>query len=118
MTGWTEESGVFVPDVRPPDMTVDQLRGIALGLNHAVVESLAQAGDSELDVPAWEETQAEIQNGWLEPCEVSDLRVVHVAKRFPLQQGGKLRLIDDFSAAGVNQTVGLAKNSGWSRWTS
>ena len=31
MTGWTEESGVFVPDVRPPDMTVDQLRGIALG---------------------------------------------------------------------------------------
>ena len=109
MTGWTEESGVFVPDVRPPDMTVDQLRGIALGLNHAVVESLAQAGDSELDVPAWEETQAEIQNGWLEPCEVSDLRVVHVAKRFPLQQGGKLRLIDDFSAAGVNQTVGMAE---------
>jgi hypothetical protein len=31
MTGWTEESGVFVPDVRPPDMTVDQLRGIAMG---------------------------------------------------------------------------------------
>ena len=58
MTGWTEESGVFVPDVRPPDMTVDQLRGIALGLNHAVVESLAQAGASELDGPACEETQA------------------------------------------------------------
>ena len=74
-----------------------------------MVESLAQAGDSELDAPAWEETQAEIQNGWLEPCEVSDLRVVHVAKRFPLQQGGKLRLIDDFSAAGVNQTVGMAE---------
>ena len=109
MTGWTEESGVFVPDVRPPDMTLSELRGIALGLNHAVVDSLAQAGASELDVPAWEETQAEIQNGWLEPCEVDDLRLVHVAKRFPLQQGGKLRLIDDFSAAGVNQTVGMAE---------
>ena len=31
MTGWTEESVVFVPDVRPSDMTVDQLRGIAMG---------------------------------------------------------------------------------------
>ena len=38
-----------------------------------------------------------------------NLRTVHVAKRFPLQQGGKLRLIDDFTAAGVNQTVGLAE---------
>ena len=109
MTGWTEESGVFVPDVRPPDLTVEQLRGIALGLNHAVVDSLAQAGASDLDGPAWDETQAEIQNGWLEPCDVPDLRLVHVAKRFPLQQGGKLRLIDDFSAAGVNQTVGMAE---------
>ena len=34
---------------------------------------------------------------------------MHVAKRFPLLQGEKLRLIDDFSAAGVNQTVGLAE---------
>ena len=109
MTGWTKESGVFVPDVRPPDMALSELRGIALGLNHAVIDSLTQAGASELDVPAWEETQVEIQNGWLEPCEVDDLRLVHVAKRFPLQQGGKLRLIDDFSAAGVNQTVGMAE---------
>ena len=109
MTGWAEESGVFVPDVRPPDMTVGQLRGIALGLNHAVVDSLARADATELDGPAWEETQSEVQNGWLEPCEVPDLRNVHVAKRFPLQQGGKLRLIDDFSAAGVNQTVGMAE---------
>lgn len=55
-------------------MTVIQLRGIALGLNH--VELLAQAGALELDGPAWKETQAEIQNGSLEPCEV-DLRLVH-----------------------------------------
>ena len=109
MTGWAKESGVFQPDVRPPELTVKQLKGIALGLNHAVVDSLMQAEVSELDAPAWEETQTEIDNGWLVPCEVADLRTVHVAKRFPLQQGGKLRLIDDFTAAGVNQTVGLAE---------
>ena len=43
MTGWVEESGVFQPDVRPPEMTVQQLKGIALGVNHAVVDSLRQA---------------------------------------------------------------------------
>ena len=61
---------------------MNQLKGIALGLNHAVVDSLMQAEVSELDAPAWEETQTEIDNGWLVPCEVADLRTVHVAKRF------------------------------------
>ena len=41
-----------------------------------MVDSLAQAGASKLDGLAWEETQAEIQNRWLEPCEVSYLRLV------------------------------------------
>ena len=109
MTGWTEESGVFEPDVRPPSITVQQLKGMALGLNHAVVDSLRNAENNDLDQPAWEETQKEIEQGWLQPCEVTDLRSVHIAKRFPLQQGGKLRLIDDFTAAGVNQTVGMAE---------
>ena len=109
MTGWTEESGVFEPDVRPPSITVQQLKGMALGLNHAVVDSLRNADSNDLDQPAWDETQKEIEQGWLEPCDVTDLRTVHIAKRFPLQQNGKLRLIDDFTAAGVNQTVGMAE---------
>ena len=109
MTGWTEESGVFQQNVRPPELTVDQLKGMALGLNHTVVDALRQAEVTELDEPAWKETQAEIAQGWLAPCDVDDLRTVHVAKRFPLKQGDKLRLIDDFSAAGVNQTVGLVE---------
>ena len=109
MTGWAELSGVFDSSVRPPEMTVDQLRGQALGLNHSVVDSLRAAETSDLDQKAWEETQLEVDNGWLKPCEVSDLRTVHVAKRFAIQQGAKLRLIDDFSAAGVNQTVGLGE---------
>ena len=109
MTGWVNESGVFQQDVRPPEMTVQQLQGIALGMNHAVVDSLRNAPVTELDAPAWDETKVEIDRGWLKPCDVEDLRQVHVAKRFPLMQGGKLRLIDDFTAAGVNQTVGMAE---------
>ena len=109
LTGWAEQSGVFMPDVRPPEMDVMQLKGMSLGLNHAVVEALKNSEPSELDAPAWEETQHEVDQGWLRPCEVDDLREVHIAKRFPIQQGGKLRLIDDFTVAGVNQTVGLGE---------
>ena len=109
LTGWAEQSGVFMPDVRPPEMDITQLKGMSLGLNHAVVEALKNSEPSELDAPAWEETQQEVEQGWLRPCEVDDLREVHIAKRFPIQQGGKLRLIDDFTVAGVNQTVGLGE---------
>ena len=57
------------------------------------------------------ETKVEIDRGWLKPCDVEDLRQVRVAKRFPSMQGHKIRLIDDFTAAGVNQTVGMAEKS-------
>ena len=97
--------------MRPPEMDITQL-GMSLGSNHAVVEALKNSEPSELDAPAWEETQQEVEQGWLRPCEVDDLREVHIAKRFPIQQGGKLRLIDDFTVAGVNQTVDLAKAEG------
>ena len=99
LTGWAEQSGVFMPDVRPPEMDITQLKGMSLGLNHAVVEALKNSEPSELDAPAWEETQQEVEQGWLRPCEVDDLREVHIAKRFPIQQGGKLRFIDDFTVA-------------------
>ena len=34
-------------------MMVQQLQGIALGMNHAVVDSLRNAPVTELDAPAW-----------------------------------------------------------------
>ena len=54
LTGWAEQSGVFMPDVRPPEMDITQLKGMSLGLNHAVVEALKNSEPSELDAPAWE----------------------------------------------------------------
>jgi len=37
LTGWAKESGVFDTHIRAAAMTVDQLKGVALGLNSAVV---------------------------------------------------------------------------------
>eukprot|EP00435_Cladocopium_sp_Y103_P051004 s3063_g15.t1 len=51
--------------VRSAGMTVEQLSGMALGLNAAVVGSLKNAPWTELDQKALEETRAEVEKGWL-----------------------------------------------------
>ena len=52
-----------------------------------------------------EETQKEVEQGWLYPTDHSKPECI--AKRFPLQQANKVRLIDDFSINGVNAAYGL-----------
>eukprot|EP00435_Cladocopium_sp_Y103_P067691 s116_g30.t1 len=107
LTGWANESGVFDRRVRSAGLTVDQLSGMALGLNAAVVGSLKSAPWTELDQKALDETRAEVEKGWLAESAKVDMKNHFVAKRFAISQKGKLRLIDDFSVCGVNSTVGL-----------
>ena len=40
LTGWSKPTGVFRADVRPPNQTLDQLKGSACGLNSAVIGPL------------------------------------------------------------------------------
>lgn len=40
LTGWAQASGVFQTQVKPPDFLLEQLEGMAKGLNIAVVASL------------------------------------------------------------------------------
>eukprot|EP00435_Cladocopium_sp_Y103_P045630 s145_g13.t1 len=61
---------------------------------------------SELSSATWEETEKELREGWME-LDPGDGRGASWAMRFGLQQNYKVRVIDDFSIAGVNQTAGL-----------
>ena len=107
LTGWASESGVFDKNVRAASMTVEQLKGVALGLNASVVGSLKQSPWTDLDSSALAETEVEVDTGWLSKCDRVDMESHFIAKRFPIQQKEKMRLIDDFSVCGVNATVGL-----------
>ena len=107
LTGWAHETGGFDKHVRAASMTVQQLEGIALGLNSAVVGALMKGPWTPLDADALEETVSEVDKGWLAECKDVDLKGQFIAKRFPIQQKSKMRLIDDFSVCGVNSTVGL-----------
>ena len=107
LTGWSTKSGVFETNVRAPELSVKQLDGMAVGLNSAVVSSLKGQDWADIDKTALEETELEVSKGWLRPCNEINLKKHYIAKRFPLQQKDKVRLIDDFSICGVNSTFGL-----------
>lgn len=63
---------MFDPKMSMPEMTIDQLRGPAPGLNRAVVASLEKEPWCDLDQAAWEETHMELSEGWMSLCEAVD----------------------------------------------
>eukprot|EP00435_Cladocopium_sp_Y103_P071464 s958_g37.t1 len=105
LTGWAPDTGVFEPWVRKPDYSLEHLLKLAPALNAAVTGSLTSAAETEHDQFVWDETQAEVNQGWLTPTVHSHPECI--AKRFPLPQANKVRLIDDFSINGVNGAYGL-----------
>ena len=105
LTGWSPKTGVFQPDVRRPNLSIQQLINMSPGLNAAVIESLNNSAPSEHDQLVWEETMSEVERGWLLPSDNNG--ECFIAKRFPVSQKDKVRLVDDFSICGVNGAYGL-----------
>ena len=68
MTGWASETGVFDKRVKVATMTVDQLNGVAMGLDAPVVGGLKKSPWTEMDRDALAETAAELYQGWLSEC--------------------------------------------------
>ena len=106
VTGWLPDAGIFPKEFRPPSMDTSTLESISKGLNQHVKTKVIAAAGGELSEATWIETQKELAEGWMEidPC---DGEGAAWAMRFGLQQKDKIRVIDDFSIAGVNQTTGL-----------
>ena len=107
LTGWAPQTGVFHKHVRKPSLTTQELRKRAAGLNAAVTGSLENSTEGPHDQYAWDETMEEVQKGWLGVSDGSSECVI--AKRFPLVQGSKVRLIDDFSICGANSAYGMTE---------
>ena len=62
-----------------------------------------------LEEGTWAETTVELEKGWIWDATGESLDGKVIAKRFGLQQGAKLRVIDDCSCGGLNHSVGLAE---------
>ena len=105
LTGWAPKTGVFDQDVRRPQLTIDQLQKMAPGINASIKRTVDESQVDQTTDHVWNETWLEVEKGWLSPATTSE--GCSVAKRFGLQQGSKIRMIDDFSISKVNHTYGL-----------
>ena len=101
----------FEPGFRPAKITEDELASFARASRIAMLASMRSSGDAEIDQEVFNKTQDEVQCGWLEgPIDPSSLEPSAViSRRFGIRQSSgetvKSRLIDDFTASNVNQTV-------------
>ena len=100
-------SGLFSPGFKPASMTVQSLEADAELSNRIILQGIRSSGSAELDKEVIRKTLEEKEAGWLlgpvDPKSLPEGSIV--SRRFGLQQPGKVRLIDDFSASNVNSTV-------------
>lgn len=106
LAGEIEPSKAFQSQFKPCLATMEQLQANADKRNALVLRMTTSSGDESMDLQLLEETCNELQRGWAEgPFQLHELEPgATISRRFPLTQGEKTRLIDDFSVSGVNDS--------------
>ena len=92
---------------KPATKSVGELKESAKASRDATLASMRSGGDGEIDAEVYRKTLDEKADGWIcGPIKQEDLpEHAIVNRRFGIRQGDKVRLIDDFSASGVNGCV-------------
>ena len=101
-------SGYFQQQTVMAVSTPNAISSAAKVNNVTLVKSSKSSGDVDLDFEAWNLVQTEVEKGWLSrPCySIRDVQTkwenAVISRRFPIRQGNKVRLIDDFNESNVN----------------
>ena len=111
ITGTIPPSGIFPEKVRTPCITAQQLRESGRFTRRGTLASMRSSGSREIDAKVWNETRDEVAAGWM-TGPFTEAQMVErlgehfiVNRRFGLQQGTKIRSIDDLTESGVNNTI-------------
>eukprot|EP00438_Fugacium_kawagutii_P023433 Skav223482 [mRNA] locus=scaffold643:15800:17638:+ [translate_table: standard] len=107
LTGDVPTTGIFESSFKGAEITVDSLKTRSSADRLAAYHSSRSSGDHEIDSTVFEKTSEEVRNGWaIGPIAFENLpQCAVVSRRFGLRQSAKVRLIDDMSGSGINQTV-------------
>ena len=102
LTGQTPCTNVFPAAFKPAKHTVADLEANAKSEQKRILESIKSQG--HLDAPLEEKVDEEVELGWLsKPVNLEDVPcTASISRRFAIEQGDKIRLIDDLSDSGVN----------------
>jgi hypothetical protein len=106
LSGWMPDSELFPRQVKSPTLTQDALRKSTSSFNDKVFKQMQLRQAEELEQDTWNETEHELQQGWIWEDKSRDWTGKAVARRFGLKQSNKTRVIDDCTICGLNLTVG------------
>ena len=95
---------------KPPQQTPEQLRKQCAWRRKSAISKCSATGDCDADVDLWSQTLNEAEQGWiLGPFHDEEEVSKHLgttewlcARRFPVVQNEKVRVIDDCLQSGVN----------------
>jgi hypothetical protein len=96
LVGEIEASAVFQSAFEPCVTTLQQLEDCAAKPNLLVLGLTKFSGSAAMDEAVLKETQEELARGLEQGATIS--------RRFPLLQGEKIRMIDDYWVSGVNDS--------------
>ena len=107
LVGEVPTSNVLPRKLLPAAMSEQELHANSQRANVALRYMTRSSGDRGLDEKLWDKTMAEVDKGWLlGPLSWDTLKDGDtVSGRFPLEQGEKVRPIDDLSQSQINSTV-------------
>ena len=107
LVGEVPKSNVLPRKLLPAVISEQELHANSHKANLALRYMTRSSGDLELDEKLWAKTISEVDKGWmLGPLTWDTLNSGDtVSRRFPLEQGGKVRPIDDLSQSQINSTV-------------
>ena len=107
LVGCVGRTGLWPARFQPASISVDELCNIATMERNGIHDQFQRSGSDEFAETVWSKTLEEVQSGALEgPIPLVDIAPdVPLSRRFGIQQGHKIRCIDDFSRSSVNATV-------------
>jgi ribonuclease HI len=109
LVGLSPKSGALPDAFQPAQLSEADLLCQAPAANKSIFFSTKSCGNPDIDAELWRKTCQEKEAGWLQgpvPFQeiVSDGRLT---RRFPVQQSGKVRRVDNFSESQINDAVTL-----------
>ncbi|CAE7034681.1 unnamed protein product [Symbiodinium natans] len=95
-------------DFRPAFLSLKDLSQLTQETNHQVIKEVEDS--SQFLEELWQKSLDEVSKGWSEgPFREQDLpQGAVISKRFAIQQGNKVRPIDDLSQSHINEALNMA----------
>ena len=109
LLGDVPETGMLPKKFSPAVLAEEGLKMQSSFMRKSHREVACSSGDAMVDETVWKQTLEEVEAGWLEgPLSLQSVPATSpISRRFGLVQKEKVRLIDDFSASGVNSYVNV-----------